>query len=116
MTLSKWNLENKMSNLLRLVACLFVLLSFNAFAVDTDGDGFSDADEATLGTDPNDPTSPLENKLTASDGARVIIWLQRLDRRRYGCDWCLVMMTMATTQVRPMCMCAVMACGVSSRS
>ncbi|MDB4453702.1 thrombospondin type 3 repeat-containing protein [Pseudomonadales bacterium] len=69
MTLSKWNLENKMSNLLRLVACLFVLLSFNTFAVDTDGDGFSDADEATLGTDPNDPTSPLENKLTASDGA-----------------------------------------------
>ena len=58
-----------MSNLLRLVACLTVLLSFNAFAVDTDGDGFSDADEATLGTDPNDPTSPLENKLTASDGA-----------------------------------------------
>ncbi|MDA8962900.1 thrombospondin type 3 repeat-containing protein [Pseudomonadales bacterium] len=58
-----------MSNLLRLVACLFFLLSFNAFAVDTDGDGFSDADEATLGTDPNDPTSPLENKLTASDGA-----------------------------------------------
>ena len=58
-----------MSNLLRLVACLFVFLSFNAFAVDTDGDGFSDADEATLGTDPNDPTSPLENKLTASDGA-----------------------------------------------
>ena len=55
--------------LLRLVACLTVLLSFNAFAVDTDGDGFSDADEATLGTDPNDPTSPLENKLTASDGA-----------------------------------------------
>ena len=69
MTLSKWNLENKMSNLLRFVACLFVLLSFNAFAVDTDGDGFSDADEAALGTDPNDPTSPLENKLTASDGA-----------------------------------------------
>ena len=69
MTLSKWNLKNKMSNLLRLVACLFFLLSFNAFAVDTDGDGFSDADEATLGTDPNDPTSPLENKLTASDGA-----------------------------------------------
>ena len=59
-----------MSNLLRLVACLFVLLSLNAFAVDTDGDGFSDADEATLGTDPNDPTSPLENKLTASDGAQ----------------------------------------------
>ena len=58
-----------MVNLLRLVACLFVLLSFNAFAVDTDGDGFSDTDEATLGTDPNDPTSPLENKLTASDGA-----------------------------------------------
>ena len=64
-----------MSNLLRLVACLFVLLSFNAFAVDTDGDGFSDADEATLGTDPNDPTSPLENKLTASDGAADDIWL-----------------------------------------
>ena len=59
-----------MANLLRLVASLFVLLSFNAFAVDTDGDGFSDADEATLGTDPNDPTSPLENKLTASDGAQ----------------------------------------------
>ena len=59
-----------MSNLLRLVACLFVLLSLNAFAVDTDGDSFSDADEATLGTDPNDPTSPLENKLTASDGAQ----------------------------------------------
>ena len=58
-----------MSNLLRLVACLFFLLSLNAFAVDTDGDGFSDADEATLGTDPNDPISPLENKLTASDGA-----------------------------------------------
>ena len=58
-----------MANLLRLVACLFVLLSFSVFAVDTDGDGFSDADEATLGTDPNDPTSPLENKLTASDGA-----------------------------------------------
>ena len=57
-----------MSNLLRLSACLTILLSFNAFAVDTDGDGFSDADEATLGTDPNDPTSPLENKLTASDG------------------------------------------------
>ncbi|MAV76072.1 MAG: hypothetical protein CL691_05580, partial [Cellvibrionales bacterium] len=36
--------------------------------VDTDGDGFSDADEATLGTDPDDPTTPLENKLTASDG------------------------------------------------
>ena len=58
-----------MTNLIRLSAYLFVLLSFNAFAVDTDGDGFSDADEATLGTDPNDPTSPLENKLTASDGA-----------------------------------------------
>ncbi|MEE3239826.1 MAG: Ig-like domain-containing protein [Pseudomonadota bacterium] len=58
-----------MANLLRLSACLFVLLSFNAFAVDTDGDGFSDADEATLGTDPNDPTSPLENKLTASGGS-----------------------------------------------
>jgi hypothetical protein len=58
-----------MANLLRLSACLFVLLSFNVFAVDTDGDGFSDADETTLGTDPNDPTSPLENKLTASDGA-----------------------------------------------
>ena len=55
--------------LLRLSACLFVLLSFNVFAVDTDGDGFSDADEATLGTDPNDPTSPPENKLTASDGS-----------------------------------------------
>ena len=60
-----------MANLLRFVACLFVLLSFNVFAVDTDGDGFSDADEATLGTDPNDPTSPLENKLTASDGAHM---------------------------------------------
>ena len=58
-----------MSNLLRLSACLTILLSFNAFAVDTDGDGFSDADEAILGTDPNDPTSPLENKLTASDAA-----------------------------------------------
>ena len=82
MTLSKWNLENKMSNLLRLVACLFVLLSFNAFAVDTDGDGFSDADEATLGTDPNDPTSPLENKLTASDGASGDgFGSKRLDRR-----------------------------------
>ena len=68
MTLWKRNLENKTSNLLRLIACLFVLLSFNVVAVDTDGDGFSDADEATLGTDPNDPTSPLENKLTASDG------------------------------------------------
>ena len=59
-----------MSNLLRLSACLTVLLSLNAFVVDTDGDGFSDADEATLGSDPNDQTSPLENKLTASDGAR----------------------------------------------
>ena len=59
-----------MANLFRLVAYLTILLSFNAFAVDTDGDGFSDADEATLGTDPNDPTSPLENKLTASDGAQ----------------------------------------------
>ena len=58
-----------MANLLRLVACLFVLMSFNAFAVDSDGDGFSDADEATLGTDPNDPTSPLENKLTAGAAA-----------------------------------------------
>ena len=58
-----------MTYLLRLSACLFFLLSFNAFAVDTDGDGFSDAAEATLGTDPNDPTSPLENKLTASDAA-----------------------------------------------
>ena len=57
-----------MTYLLRFSACLFFLLSFNAFAVDTDGDGFSDADEATLGTDPNDPTSPFENKLTASDG------------------------------------------------
>ena len=27
-----------MANLLRLCACLFVLLSLNAFAVDTDGD------------------------------------------------------------------------------
>ena len=58
-----------MANLLRLSASLFVLLSFNTFAVDTDGDGFRDADEATLGTDPNEPTSPLENKLTVSDGA-----------------------------------------------
>ena len=58
-----------MANLLRLSACLLFLMSFNVFAVDTDGDGFSDADEATLGTDPNDPTSPLENKLTVSDGA-----------------------------------------------
>ena len=32
-----------MTYLLRLSACLFVLFSFNAFAVDTDGDGFSDA-------------------------------------------------------------------------
>ena len=58
-----------MTYLFRLIACLFVLLSLNVFAVDTDGDGFSDADEATLGTDPNDPASPLENKLTASDAA-----------------------------------------------
>ncbi|MDA7687798.1 thrombospondin type 3 repeat-containing protein [Pseudomonadales bacterium] len=67
-----------MSNLLRLVACLFVLLSFNVFAVDTDGDGFSDADEATLGTDPNDPPSPLENKLTASDGAGRMLGVRAL--------------------------------------
>ena len=58
-----------MANLLRFSACLFFLLSFNAFAVYTDGDGFSDADETILGTDPTDPTSPLENKLTANDGA-----------------------------------------------
>jgi hypothetical protein len=57
-------------HLLRLVACLFVLFSFNTFAVDTDGDGFSDADEAALGTDPNDPTSPLENKLFSNDANR----------------------------------------------
>ena len=31
-----------MTYLLRLVTCLFVLLSFNAFAVDTDGDGVDD--------------------------------------------------------------------------
>ncbi len=31
MTLSKWNLENKMSNLLRLVACLFLCVSLNSF-------------------------------------------------------------------------------------
>ena len=30
-----------MTNLLRLSACLFLLLSFNVFAVDTDGDGFT---------------------------------------------------------------------------
>ena len=36
-----------------------------------------------------------QQKLTASDGARMIILAQRLDRRRYGCDWCLLMMTMA---------------------
>ena len=59
-----------MSYLLRLVACLFILLSINVFAVDTDGDGFSDADEAALGTDPNDPTSPLENKLFSNDANR----------------------------------------------
>ncbi|MDA8962781.1 thrombospondin type 3 repeat-containing protein [Pseudomonadales bacterium] len=53
-----------MSNLLRLVACLFVLLSLNAFAVDTDGDGFSDANEATLGTDPNNSNNPFGIKLT----------------------------------------------------
>ena len=34
-----------MVNLLRLSACLFVLLSFNAFAVDTDGDGVDDAND-----------------------------------------------------------------------
>ena len=34
-----------MANLLRLVACLFVLLSFNAFAVDTDGDGIDDEND-----------------------------------------------------------------------
>ena len=32
MTLSKWNLENKMSNLLRLVACLFVVISSSSHA------------------------------------------------------------------------------------
>jgi len=31
MTLSKWNLENKMSNLFRLVACLFLCISLNSF-------------------------------------------------------------------------------------
>ena len=45
-----------------------VSVSFSIIDADSDGDGFSDCDEATLGTDPNDPTSPLENKLTASDG------------------------------------------------
>ena len=106
-----------MSNLLRLSACLTILLSFNAFAVDTDGDGFSDADEAILGTDPNDPTSPLENKLTASDAASE-------DQFGYSVsidgDTAVIgarlMMTMALPQVRPMCMCAVMACGVNKQS
>ena len=34
-----------MANLLSLVACLFVLLSFNTFAVDTDGDGVDDGND-----------------------------------------------------------------------
>ena len=34
-----------MTYLLRLVTCLFVLLSFNAFAVDTDGDGVDDVND-----------------------------------------------------------------------
>ena len=56
-------------------------------------------------------------KLTASDGAQVIQFGYSVsidgDTAVIGAH---VMMTMALTQVRPMCMCAVMACGVSSRS
>ena len=46
---------------------------------------------------------------------RMIILAQRLDRRRYGCDWCSCDDDNGSTQVRPMCMCAVMACGVSKQ-
>ena len=40
-----------MTNLLRLVACLFLLLSLNAFAADSDLDGVPDDVEAMLGED-----------------------------------------------------------------
>ena len=56
-------------------------------------------------------------KLTASDGAEddyfgISVSIDG-DTAVIGA---YVMMTMALTQVRPMCMCAVMACGVSSKS
>ena len=58
-----------MSNLLRLVACLFFLLSFNAFAVDTDGDGFSDANKIIFDSDPSNISEPfIWEKITPNDG------------------------------------------------
>ena len=58
-----------------------------------------------------------KQKLTASDGAAsdyfgISVSIDG-DTAVIGA---LVMMTMALTQVRPMCMCAVMACGVSSET
>ena len=56
-------------------------------------------------------------KLTASDGAEDDYFGSSVsidgDTAVIGA---YLMMTMALTQVRPMCMCAVMACGVSKQS
>ena len=51
MTLSKWNLENKMSNLLRLVACLFLPVSLNSFAIVVDPFSEIRLDHTTSGGD-----------------------------------------------------------------
>ena len=83
-----------MTYLLRLVACLLIISA--AF--------FSVMSWAVI----------PEQKVLSSDGAeRDRFGYERLYRRRYGCHWCS---WETLTQARPMCMCAVMACGVSKRS
>lgn len=51
-----------------LFSCFLISTSIAIAAVDTDGDGLSDADEAALGTDPNNPDSDFDG---ATDGEEV---------------------------------------------